>query len=267
MSSEATPKIKHDFFPSGDYCSPEPLKVRKFYGRLHFYLDFFSYLKRTIIYKKYEVGSDLLWCSKSYEYIKHLETYGARFHAEGLDNIGKGPYVFTCNHMSPLEVFLLPLFIYPLKTTYVLKKELMNFPGIKDLIATLPPPITVTRKNAWQDLSDVLEQGKAALENNCSVIIFPQGTRQSFFDPASFNSLGVKLARHAGVSCLPVALKTDFWGLGKLIKDFGPPHPERPVRFSFSPPLKPEGKGRQAQKDCIDFICSKMREWGIALHA
>jgi len=51
--------------------------------------------------------------------------------------------------------------------------------------------------------------------SDISVLIFPQTTRDLRFDPNKFNTLGIKLAKRAKVPVIPVAVKTDAWGMGK----------------------------------------------------
>ncbi len=62
---------------------------------------------------------------------------------------------------------------------------------------------------------------------------------------------------------IPTALKTDFLGNGKLIKDLGPIHRDREIYFEFGEPImKIEGSGKQEQQQIIDFIESRLLSWG-----
>jgi 1-acyl-sn-glycerol-3-phosphate acyltransferase len=94
-------------------------------------------------------------------------------------------------------------------------------------------------------------------------VIFPQSTRTVGFDPAAFNSLGVKLAARAGVRVLPVALQTNFQTNGGRIKDIGPLDRFQPVRFRFGEPMAVSGNGRDAHQACVRFITATLREWGV----
>ncbi len=76
-----------------------------------------------------------------------------------------------------------------------------------------------------------------------------------------FNTIGAKLARRAGVPLVPIALKTDAWSVGKLIKDFGPIRPERTVHFSIGPPLEVTGNGREQHEETVRFIQNKLASW------
>ena len=60
---------------------------------------------------------------------------------------------------------------------------------------------------------------------------------------------------------IPLALKTDAWGEGKLIKDFGPINPQKTIHFSFDAPIYVSGTGKNEHEKIILFIKEKMNEW------
>ena len=80
--------------------------------------------------------------------------------------------------------------------------------------------------------------GVDLLNKGISIVIFPQSTRSVEFNPEDFNSLGVKLARKANVDIVPIALKTDWWGNGKLIKELGPIDRHKHIHIKFGEPMK-----------------------------
>jgi 1-acyl-sn-glycerol-3-phosphate acyltransferase len=75
------------------------------------------------------------------------------------------------------------------------------------------------------------------------------------------SSIGVKLAKRAGVPIIPLALKTDAWKNGKFIKDFGVIDAAEPVRFAFGAPLSVVGKGAEEQQMVAEFISGKLAGW------
>jgi 1-acyl-sn-glycerol-3-phosphate acyltransferase len=93
------------------------------------------------------------------------------------------------------------------------------------------------------------------------MIVFPQSTRTAQFQPEEFNSIGVKLAKKAEVPIIPVAIKTDFWGNGKIIKDFGKINRDKDVYIEFGEPLQVEGSGKETHTKIIEFIQKKLKEW------
>lgn len=200
----------------------------------------------------------------SFGVLKTLETMGADVVIENMTAYRNltAPCVFVGNHMSVLETFLLPCIILPYRQfTFVLKKSLTQYPVFRHIIQSLNP-IVVERTNPRQDFKQVLSDGLACLKRNVSVLIFPQTTRSLHFNPKNFNTLGVKLAQRAGVPIIPMALKTDAWGMGRVLKDLGRIDPGKPVRISFGEPVYITGNGRREHRIIIDFISAKLSGWG-----
>ena len=103
---------------------------------------------------------------------------------------------------------------------------------------------------------------KRQLEEGVSVIVFPQATRHLRFQTDQFNSLGIKLAGRAGVQALPVAIKTDFWQPGRLLKDFGPLDRKQEIHIEFGEALDIEGNGRAQHQAVVEFIRTRLVAWG-----
>jgi len=119
----------------------------------------------------------------------------------------------------------------------------------------------VGRDNPREDLKIVFEEGQKRLEADISIVIFPQTTRSVEFDPKKFNTLGVKLAKRCNVPVVPFALKTDAWGLGRHIKDFGPIRPEKTVHIHFGEPMAVGGSGKEEHNTVVAFIEKNLAEW------
>jgi len=195
--------------------------------------------------------------------LRTLERIGVEFVIENRSAFIdlKSPCIFVANHMSVLETFVLPCFIMPYrKITFVLKRSLTQYPIVKHIIHSLQP-IVVDRKNPRQDLRAVLDQGFSYLKENISILIFPQTTRSLEFNPATFNTLGIKLAKKSQLPIVPIALKTDAWGIGRLFKDIGKIDPARRVRIAFGDPIYITGNGRQEHQNIIRFIEKKLKNW------
>lgn len=193
-----------------------------------------------------------------------IEDVGAKVHIEGIDNIKKvkdEPVVFVGNHMSTLETMIFPAIIYPIKKTiFVAKKSLLDFP-IFGHVMRATEPIAVGRTNPREDLKIVMDEGVKALKEGKSIVIFQQSHRDPNFDPKNFSSLGIKLAQKAGVKVVPFALKTDFWGNAKKIRDFGPIRRKEPVCFSFGEAIEVENLGKDTNDKVINYIQEKLTEW------
>ncbi len=203
------------------------------------------------------------WEQSSYDTLKLVEDAGGKIHITGLDYLRQveGPIVFISNHMSTMETMIFPCIINPIKkVNFIVKETLVNHPLFGDTMQTRKP-ILVSRSNSREDLMKVLKEGPQMLGTNTSIIIFPQSTRRIVFNPAEFNSLGIKLALKADCQVIPVAIKTDFWSNGKLIKDLGPLRRKEPIHISFGPAMRPSGNGKIEHQKVIDYIRTKSESW------
>jgi 1-acyl-sn-glycerol-3-phosphate acyltransferase len=262
----------NEFFPGDSYETPDgvPRAWREFTllgSRWSPYSFFFGVILRCRPLAKKGVYNDEEWARSSYDIIKALERCRGRFRISGLDHVRRlgGPAVFVANHMSTLETLALPGLICPIRpVTYVVKQKLVKG-WIWGPIMRSRDPIVVTRKDPRGDLDAVLKGGSERLAKGISIIIFPEGTRRKSFDRRDLNSLGVKLAARAGVPVVPVALRTDYWGNGALLRGFGPVRRERPIHIEFGAPIAVEGRGKAAHEQTLDFIEGRLRDWGGAV--
>ncbi len=203
------------------------------------------------------------WSEDSLASLRALETVGVKFEITGTDAFKavEGPCVFVANHMSTLETFVLPALIAPFKdATFVVKQSLVDYPIFKHIMRSRDP-ITVGRTNPRDDLRAVLEGGAERLNAGRSIVIFPQTTRTPVFDPSQFNTIGIKLAKKAGVPVVPIALKTDAWGNGMYLKDYGRIDPSKKVYFAFGKPLLIRDRGNEEHLEIMRFIEGKLGEW------
>ncbi|MCH8837746.1 MAG: 1-acyl-sn-glycerol-3-phosphate acyltransferase [Candidatus Marinimicrobia bacterium] len=212
--------------------------------------------------KRGQYGGDD-WAASSGEVLRSLESVGIQVEITGIRHVEQlaTPCVVIANHMSVLETNVLPAIIQPLRpVTFVVKQSLLDYPFFKHVMRA-SDPIAVNRVNPRHDLKAVLEGGTDRLGRGISIIVFPQTTRTVSFDPVAFTTIGVKLARRAGVPVIPLALLTDAWGNGKYIKEFGRIDASRKAHFAFGEPLWVQGRGADEHQAIIDFINGKLREW------
>jgi 1-acyl-sn-glycerol-3-phosphate acyltransferase len=230
---------------------------------LTFYLRF---LNRVFYYSalarkgRYD---DEQWCRSSLDILRALEQTGVQVEITGLHILNRvpGACVLVSNHMSTLETILLPGVVQPIKdVTFVIKRGIAEYPVFKHIILSRNP-IVVDRASPRDDLTRVLDEGSHILESGRSIIVFPQTTRNLVFDPEQFNSIGVKLAKRTGAPVIPVAVKSDAWGIGRLVKEFGRIDPSKRVHFAFGEPITVEGRGQAEHAAVIDFICARLTSW------
>lgn len=260
------------YFDSYSYHSPEKdhLSLKEkilLNNRIYFTLKYAGIVLRTkkeAIRKKYDTKA---WTDSSFEIFRFIEKTGGKFHITGMENItrSKGPVLFISNHMSTLETMILPSIIGPHRElTFVVKESLVKHPLFGDVMRSRNP-IVVGRTDARKDFEAVMNGGHELLSKGVSIIIFPQSTRSLDFKPEEFNSLGVKLAKKAGVDVVPVALKTDFWGNGKLIKEIGILDSHKPIHIKFGEPITIAGNGKEENQRIIEFIQSSLSSWKAEL--
>ncbi|MGF1449889.1 MAG: lysophospholipid acyltransferase family protein [Opitutales bacterium] len=202
------------------------------------------------------------WQESAWEILRLFERLGTPVQVTGLEHVRacERPCVFIGNHMSTLETFVLSgLVPLPRKVSFVIKQQLMEMPVFKHIM-TWTDPIVVSRNDPRADLKAVLDGGRERLVRGISVIVFPQTTRATTLEPERFSSIGHKLARRAGAPIIPLALKTDAWGLGKVLKDWGPIDPKKPIRLEFGPAFEATGDKAEHQR-VIDFIQSRLERW------
>jgi 1-acyl-sn-glycerol-3-phosphate acyltransferase len=260
--------MKRGYFDSESYNTPEKehlsfsekiLLNNRVYFTLKYAVSVFR-SRRKAIRKDYDTKE---WADSSFEIFRYIEKTGGKFHITGLENITKSerPVLFLANHMSTLETMILPGIIAPMReVTFVVKDSLVRHPLFGDVMRSRNP-IVVGRSDPRKDFETVMNGGVDLLSKNISIIIFPQGSRKPEFKADDFNTLGVKLAKKSGVRVVPVALKTDFWGSGKWIKELGPLDRHKPIHIKFGEPLEITGNGKEENQRIIDFIQASLDEW------
>lgn len=260
--------MQKGYFGSETYHTPqrEHLSIGekiRLNNRLYFtwkYIDIVLRTRKRAARKLYDTKA---WTDSSFYIFRFIENTGGKFHITGMENITKsaGPVLFISNHMSTLETMIFPCIIQPLRdVTFVVKESLVKHPLFGDVMRSRNP-IVVGRTDPRKDFEAVMNGGMDRLNQGISVIIFPQSTRSLEFKPEDFNTLGVKLAKKAGVQVVPVAIKTDYWGNGKLIKELGPIDRHKPIHIKFGEPFNIKGNGKEENQGIVDFIKSSLEEW------
>lgn len=256
-----------NYFTKDTYRTPDGTRViwdkLLFNSRIYFLYKYFGIVLRSrklAMNNKYDTEA---WIGSSQDTFRALEASGGIFNLKGIENFAnsKETYVFVSNHMSVLETMIFPAIIAPFKAlTFVAKSSLTNYPFFGPIFRARTP-IIVSRENSREDLLTVLSEGKKNLQNGRSIVLFPQSTRRPKVIPAEFNSLAVKLAKKAGVKVIPVAIKTDFWENGRLVKDLGPLNRKKEIYFTFGKPIEIKGNGKEENAQIIKFISEHLDKW------
>ena len=228
-----------------------------FYANL---IYIFYYSNRMAVKGTY---NDFEWANSSLETMHALEKRGVHIEIEGMKNFQSfdTAAIFVSNHMGTMETMILPGIIQPVKPVcFVMKEELVKYP-LFGPVSGARDPILVGRDNPREDLMKVIDGGCERVKRGKSVIIFPQKTRSSKIDTSSFNTLGIKLAKRNNVPVIPIAVVSDAWRNGRLVKDFGKIDPSKKVHISFGEPIYIKGNGAEEHQMVIDFIISKFTLW------
>ncbi|MFA7553200.1 MAG: 1-acyl-sn-glycerol-3-phosphate acyltransferase [Spongiibacteraceae bacterium] len=141
---------------------------------------------------------------------------GVKFEVIGAENLPSTPYVILSKHQSSWETYFLQYYLSPV--CIVLKRELLNLPffgwGLR-----LTDPIAIDRGNPKQALKQTLDQGVQRLQQNISVLIFPEGTRTKPNTEGKFARGGANIAVAAGVPVVPIALNAgEYWPSDSYLK-------------------------------------------------
>lgn len=114
------------------------------------------------------------------------------------------PAVFIFNHQSSADVFIVSKLIRK-NATGIAKKELKTMPLIGQLM-TAAGVIFIDRKNREKAI-EAMKPAVEALQNDTSVIIFPEGTRSKDYKLGPFKKGAFHLAMQAGVPIVPVIIR------------------------------------------------------------
>ncbi len=254
------------FFPGDTYATPpgrERLLHRLLLRSRIYYIS--SFVGVMLRYRRQALAGDFnttTWSRAAMDVFQTMESCGGMFRISGLDRprAVDGPLVFIANHMSTMETLILPALVFPHKmAVFVIKQQLRDLPLFGPYVQDC---IAVTRTSPADDFKQVMMLGSEKIARGYSVIIFPQATRSTVLKSDNFNTLGIKLARRAGVPAMPVALKTDFWGTGRIAKDFGPINTGRTIHIEFGEPLQVAGSGKCEHGQVVDFIRQRLISWG-----
>lgn len=155
----------------------------------------------------------------------------------GLENLPEGPVIIACKHQSSWETLSFTL-LFP-NIAIVLKRELLFIPIVGWAMAKAGN-IAVARGEGATALRGLVKQGKAAIAQGRSIVIFPEGTRVAPGDVKPYQVGTAALYRQLGIPVVPVALNSGvFWGRRKFIKRPGT------ITLQVLPPI-PAGLGRDA---------------------
>lgn len=160
----------------------------------------YSYIKKT-------KGED-----KAFEYVKKIfylwskftiKTIGIELDVKGVDNIPKEPCVFIGNHSSILDI---PILLYTVDRNlgFIAKKEMLKTPVIGYWLEK-SKSVPLDRDNPRSAI-ETINHGVDNINEGCSMVIFPEGTRNKEGKVGEFKKGSLKLATKAKVPIIPVSI-------------------------------------------------------------
>lgn len=171
---------------------------------------------------------------------------GIRIKTAGLENIPRdGGVIFASNHQSGMDILLL-LGYLPKNFAFAVKKELFKVP-IYGWSMKRAKYFSINRETATSAYR-TLEKIIGAVQQNDSVLIFPEGTRSKTGELGKFRRGSLLVALKAGAPILPVAISGSFniipWGTWLI-------HPH-PVKLSVGKPISI--KSEASYKDKLEEV-------------
>lgn len=140
---------------------------------------------------------------------------GISYSVEGKENI-RHPGIIFCKHQSTWETYVLQTIFPPI--SFVFKSELLRIPFFGWGLAAMKP-ISIHRGTGHRAIKELVTGGTKRLQENLSVVIFPEGTRTPATGPGRYHIGGAVLAQESGYPVIPVAHHAgEFWKRKGFIK-------------------------------------------------
>lgn len=150
-------------------------------------------------------------------------TVGIKFEIRGkekLDQILKsGPCILALKHQSAFETIVCSLLLD--RFVIVLKKDLLFLPLFGQYLMKLKS-IALVRSQSSKALKHLLQQSQKRLDDNYSILIFPEGTRQEVGKTTQYKGGVALMYNNLKVPVVPIALNAGlYWPKRSWLKKSG----------------------------------------------
>jgi 1-acyl-sn-glycerol-3-phosphate acyltransferase len=175
----------------------------------------------------------------------------------------RNPYVCVSNHLSQADPPIIARLPWEMK--WVAKVELFRLPVAGQLLK-MSGDIPVDRRDR-DSRGNVLKKARQYLDDRCSVMFFPEGTRSRDGRVHRFADGAFRLAIRAGVPVIPIVIDGSRKALPKHSIWFEP-NPEK-IRVRVLEPVPVDGyetgEARELQREVRRRIIEQLAEWrGVA---
>ncbi|MBX7147141.1 MAG: 1-acyl-sn-glycerol-3-phosphate acyltransferase [Alphaproteobacteria bacterium] len=152
--------------------------------------------------------------------LKGLELIvGIHYQIVGHDHLVNTKAIYAVKHQSTWETLFFILLLP--RPVFILKKELIKIPVFGDYLRAYGM-IPIDRSGKGISLKYMLTATKKIIDDNRSVIIFPEGTRVKPGKKAPYHIGIAALYKYIDASIIPVALNSGlFWGRNAFVKKPG----------------------------------------------
>lgn len=152
------------------------------------------------------------------------------------ETLQRGPVIIGCNHQSTWETFIFSLLFDRL--SIVIKKELLKVP-IAGLYFRRLLCIPIDRSSPIKAIKDLMKYGKKSVDDNISILIFPNGTRSAPEEDAEYKGGIYAMYRYLNIPVIPAHVDSGkFWPRRSFKKNPGT------ITLSFKVPIQP-GLGKE----------------------
>jgi 1-acyl-sn-glycerol-3-phosphate acyltransferase len=172
---------------------------------------------------------------------------------QGLEHVAGGPAIVFAKHQSTWETIALQT-IFPLQV-WVAKRELLWLPFFGWGLA-LMKCIAIKRGTGRAAIKQLVQQGKARLDEGIWIVIFPEGTRIPPGEKGQYRIGGAILAQKTGYPIVPVAHNAgEYWSRRSFIKRPGV------IQVRVGAPISTAGKSaQQILEEASGWIEDRMAE-------
>lgn len=186
---------------------------------------------------------NIWWLEKTCKLVHEVQGF------EQVKHLNAG--IIFSKHQSTWETLVLQFLFNP--ATWVIKRELLKVPFFGWGMA-LTEPIALDRGAGRKAIDQLIAQGKARLEKNRWIIIFPEGTRIAAGKRGRYRIGGAALAEKTGYPVIPVAHNAgEYWPRRGFIKKPGT------IQLHIGAPIDSTNKSaQQILQEAEDWIENEM---------